>query len=587
MSTPHEHIFLTALGVVGKPDKAYPYRIGKKTFHAQLAPLALLQFLSQPTKAKPTRILALATEGSRATTWPLFKEMAQKTVNLVPESVSIPDGRSGPEVRKILEDVAGLFSDGVWVTLDVTQGYRHFPFILYALVLYLQSLKNVTVRGAYYGMLEGFPPTDTESPRPIVDLQPLLDLPKWFYAIRQFRETGSALAMAGLMEPVVQAIHGDARKKDNDIQLHKQAKLLDSVHANLETMTYAFEAAMPLELGGAASYLSNILQDGLPEPLRTALPLSQSLADLVRREMDRLGISPSRQKSKLKLTSELFEQQSTLIDRYLERRQYTLALGLMREWVVTYVLFKMGKSENWLAYSQRKLAEKRLGLLDVLSRNPTISDLPVEAKEWGVFWNKLSGIRNTLHHHGMREEKFVFPPITLQFVKHFWERVKTRNVEFPSLGGGSGRLLITAQGLSAGVLFSALSNAKPNRCIVICSENTTSSIAEATQKTNYTGKIQILIIKHPNQYDADEIASFQRQASRWLLEADEIVGNLTGGTTLMGVAVQQLIEQAKKLDRPTRRFVLNDYRTPEEQRSNPYVLGDLVWLDQDHEEDRE
>ncbi len=587
MATPHEHIFLTALGVVGKLEKKYPYCIGEKTFHAQLAPLALLQDLSQSSESKPTRIVALVTQGSETATWPLFNEMAQQTTGLIPERVPISDGRNGREVQTILEDVAALFPDGVWLTLDVTQGFRHFPFILYALALYLQSLKNVTIRGAYYGMLEGFPPNDTESPRPIIDLQPLLKLPEWFYAIRQFRETGSAFAMARLLQPVARAIHEDARKKGDDVPLHKQASWVDAVYTNLETMTYAFEAAMPLELGGAASFLSGALQDGLPEPLRTDLPLSQSLADLICQEMNRFRISSFRQKSNLKLTPELFAQQSNLIDRYLERKQYPLALGLMREWIVSWVLFQMGKSEDWLAYNQRKLAEKRLGLLDSLIRHQDRIDLSEVSIEWGVFWHQLSELRNSLHHHGMRKETFTFPPNALQSVLSFWEKAKTRSLEFPSLGGGSGRLLITAQGLSAGVLFSALANTNPNRCVVICSENTASSIAESTQKANYAGELKTLIVKHPNQYDKAEIAFFQQEAFRWILDADEIAANLTGGTTLMGVAVQQLIERAKTLDRPTRRFVLNDYRTPEEQRSNPYVLGDLVWLDKESEGDRE
>ena len=37
---------------------------------------------------------------------------------------------------------------------------------------------------------------------------------------------------------------------------------------------------------------------------------------------------------------------------------------------------------------------------------------------------------------------------------------------------------------------------------------------------------------------------------------------MTGGTTLMGLIVQRLVEEAQKLDRTVRRFALIDRRLP-------------------------
>lgn len=54
---------------------------------------------------------------------------------------------------------------------------------------------------------------------------------------------------------------------------------------------------------------------------------------------------------------------------------------------------------------------------------------------------------------------------------------------------------------------------------------------------------------------------------------------MTGGTTLMGIVVQQLVEVSEKLDRPTRRFALIDRRPPHKQDTEPYVLSDSQWLD--------
>ena len=61
------------------------------------------------------------------------------------------------------------------------------------------------------------------------------------------------------------------------------------------------------------------------------------------------------------------------------------------------------------------------------------------------------------------------------------------------------------------------------------------------------------------------------------------MANLTGGTTMMGVAVQALVEKAHRLGRRYRRFVLLDQRSPDEQRANPWVECEVHWLDEPEE----
>ena len=77
----------------------------------------------------------------------------------------------------------------------------------------------------------------------------------------------------------------------------------------------------------------------------------------------------------------------------------------------------------------------------------------------------------------------------------------------------------------------------------------------------------------------DEIDKAAKQARRDLLDADEVLANMTGGTTLMGLIVQRLVEEAQKLDRTVRRFALIDRRLPVEQDSDPFVQSNCHWLD--------
>ena len=186
------HILLTSLGTRAIETT---YQLDDRTATAPLTPLALVQLLD-PSQ-RPNRVVAMVTEGAREKTWEPFKNGICKIFDFEPQLISIPDGISDKEVRQILEKVAQEIPEGAELTLDVTQGMRHFPFIFYALVLYLTSLRGVKVRSAYYGMIEG---TSKDAPKPIIDLQPLLELPEWFHAVRVFRDQGTTLPMAQLLE---------------------------------------------------------------------------------------------------------------------------------------------------------------------------------------------------------------------------------------------------------------------------------------------------------------------------------------------------------------------------------------------------
>ncbi len=143
-------------------------------------------------------------------------------------------------------------------------------------------------------------------------------------------------------------------------------------------------------------------------------------------------------------------------------------------------------------------------------------------------------------------------------------------------------MLITALGTTPGVLYSALCNAGDvSRSLVICSEQSQPSVSEAAKQAGFNGESKTLVIADPHGgYTEDEQKRFRDEASRWLLDSDEILVNLTGGTTLMGMAVQHLMDRGHDLNRPCFRFVLIDRRPPEQQRVDPYVKGEARWLDQ-------
>ena len=578
-----EHILLTSLGTQ-LFDAPTAYELDGKPASAFLAPLALVQLLDHPSQ-RPNRVVTMVTPGAESTTWPVFEKGICRILGFKPKSVLIPDGRKSDEIRKIIEAVAPEVSEGAELTLDVTQGFRHFPFIFYALSLYLTSLRSVKIRGAYYGLVEG-PSLGVH--KPIIDLQPLLELPEWFHAVRMFRDYGTTEPMATLLKPLADELGAEAdqlyRAGNKEAGAPKRGQANDVKNAvdSLKKYAFAYESALPLELGKAGRLLSGAILK-LPTINPADLPpLAKELTDTIASVTDDVAfVTPPASglwKTGVILDMDELNRQAGMINLYLDRGQLLLAVGLMREWVVSWAILKSGKANeirDWLVREVRSRYETHLGTLGSLAPHPSFKSLTKVQREFITFWNQLTArLRNTLHHHGMREEALEEPPSDLAKVQEFWNQLKNGTIASP-LGG---HLLLSPQGTRPGVLFSALKIATPNTCLVICSDTSKESITEAAKHADFSGPIEQITLTDPHGGFAEIDAAVER-AYPHLLIADEVVANMTGGTTLMGLIVQRLAEEAQKLDRPVRRFALIDRRAPAEQNDNPFVEGECYWLD--------
>ena len=119
-----------------------------------------------------------------------------------------------------------------------------------------------------------------------------------------------------------------------------------------------------------------------------------------------------RSKQELTLNKAELLRQAWLIDLYLRRDQLPLALGLLREWVVSLFLFHHSPTEGkraseatgWLKKSNRERAERSLGALAAMMRSDERRHLEPNTRLWGEFLNRLQGLRNEFMHQGMKPE---------------------------------------------------------------------------------------------------------------------------------------------------------------------------------------
>jgi hypothetical protein len=141
------------------------------------------------------------------------------------------------------------------------------------------------------------------------------------------------------------------------------------------------------------------------------------------------------------------------------------------------------------------------------------------------------------------------------------------------------RLLVTPLGLSPGVVYSAVRLTRPTTLLVITSASAEAQLAVALEKAATQPRTLVRLMADPHAGFREAAGVLDADVHAALQAADEVLVNITGGTTVMQYVVQRIAETAQSLGVPTRRFALVDRRPFEAQRADPYVLGEIVWLD--------
>lgn len=567
------HVLLTVLGT---NPRAACYSLAGRSCEALIAPLALLRLL--PSEERPDCVIALCTEEAGRDSLPLLMEQLPPGIGL--QEVAVPSGYSQHDINTFLtsatEAIPRRGGEPLQLTLDVTHGFRHFSFLTYLAGLYLVSLRDLDLRGAWYGLLR----QGEESP--FLDLRPLLELPRWMHALQVLADTGSALPMAAALEV-----------RDGPQEAATMAR-------ELRAISQGYLSGLPLELGRQVTLFRAQRLKGLRKLLRERhqLPLAAELVSQLDGLLQPFELQSHGQgsgwKAKLPLTQDELQRQGRIIDALFRHGDDGMAVGLLDEWTVSWAAWCLDDCQDWLKFPRRRFAAGQLGALKGAAADEDLKLLlTAEQQQLGLFWGFLTSLRNGYHHHGMRPEDLIGNTKVskeLQQVRSYWEATLRAcpRLSLSVDGASAASLLVSPIGNRPGVLSSALhacrspDRADPAVCLVICSTQSQPFIAEAVSQAGYRGEIVPLLLEDPHGGHA-EIRRLTQGAREALFRAGEVYVNVTGGTTLMGLAAQALANQAARFTRPVHRFGLIDRRPPGEQEADPYQVGEPFWL-QDSEE---
>ncbi|MBE3575409.1 MAG: TIGR02221 family CRISPR-associated protein [Firmicutes bacterium] len=588
-------VLLFSLGLPGGYEET-DYCIGENTFRDRFSALALYQ------AKRPDKMVILATAEAQRQTIPQFQDAAARiglTLN-ADSFVSIPDGRSQSEIYDILDAIISHVDTADHVILDITNSFRHIPFIYFSAVGFLTSLKQVTVEVYYAAFERGQPRTA------ILDLTDLVTLNDWHHALRNLQETGDLHRLA-------------ERIRDKAKAGRQYAKELRRFANWLLGTDEALAAGLPLEAGLKAAKAVEWSEKLPAGQARQFLAVgAESLRPLLE-ELRRFAMPPGiRAKEQAALDSRELERQLVLVDWYLEHGQVDNALRLMREWVVNRVLWAHHVTD-WLDRDQRarwehaiNAASRRAWTASRAATHPAPSGAhtppaPIQpsaqARERAYtqgegpekdsllsLWGILRDARNGVAHAGFQSS--VLEDIgraaesalqTIQLHKNddrFWRL--ERQVKY-------GRILLTPLGRSTGLIYTAVLRTNPEGLLVVTSQEALHGLRTALEAAGRPDLLpvelggqapnHVFLLNDPytgySQVEDIRSGAFWREV---MLYCRELICSITGGTTVLQWCVSTLANEALRHGIPVRTVAMVDRRPHEEQQQNPFVCGEMITL---------
>lgn len=132
-------------------------------------------------------------------------------------AIDIPEGKSQPEILEIFQIIFEQLQEGEEVVFDITHGFRSIP-LLAIVVLSYRVMKNITIRGIYYGALEAA----QAGAAPIFDLIEFDLLLEWTPALGGFIKAGDASLACELASQEVRKKKQGMRRNDPVLEAFNQ-----------------------------------------------------------------------------------------------------------------------------------------------------------------------------------------------------------------------------------------------------------------------------------------------------------------------------------------------------------------------------
>lgn len=319
--------------------------------------------------------------------------------------VDIPDGRDEAEMWGIFQAVVAQVEPDDTVIFDITHGYRSLPFLSFLAAAYLRVARNMKLEAVYYGNFEARDQSSTPHRAPVIDLTRFVDLLDWTVAADRFVRQGDAQDLADRLR----ALRPDYQVQQRDPAAKQTSLLLSNAAGEMTRVSQALQLLRPAETMEAIAALPGKL-DALREvTLLGTLPFGL-ISERVKTEYGPLALAAEAQQA---TPVEALRIERDMIQWHLGRGQYVQAVGLGREWLVTWMLLHAGfddpldgdtrnEVERTITTANKERQSQHGPFGDhTFSTGMKLRKIPQAATALDLY-NTLGDLRNDIMHAGKR-----------------------------------------------------------------------------------------------------------------------------------------------------------------------------------------
>ena len=311
------------------------------------------------------------------------------------KAISIKDGFSETEIWDIFTTVFNEIDENVEIYFDITHAFRSIPMLVMVLINYAKFLKNVKVKGVYYGVFEKLGPAFkvkempvSERFAPIIDLSAFSELQDWTSAANEFLNFGSAEKIASLSENRINKLTKKQKNKLKSfpVSLKKYSKLFSTIRGK-----DIIDGQQILELNNKIDDFSEISK-------------IKALDAILKRVKE----------STIQFEKKSINNGIVAIDWCIEHNLIQQAITLTQEMTITYLCDFWAKKYG-LEYDKKIYREMLSSLFGVHNNNKIrawtgslkdLMDIAIQIKDEVLFvelskdYNSLTEIRNSINHGG-------------------------------------------------------------------------------------------------------------------------------------------------------------------------------------------
>lgn len=321
----------------------------------------------------------------------------------------IPDGLSENEIWDIFKIVFDSIDEDSEIYFDITHAFRSLPMLVMVLINYAKFLKNSSVQGIYYGAFEKLGPkkiaeaiAEEERFVPILDLTSFSELQDWTAAASAFISFGNADRFEETCGKRINPLLKETKGQDQiAAHIRQLSKKLISFTRMMQT-----NRGPEIYEGKIAEELRESVQQVCNDP-QLIVPM-RPLLDKVENSIDHMNEKES--------VENLFRAVKWCLKYNLIQQAYSL----LREAVITWILFRVFPDDFENYYRSENKRELVTGAIKIKSRNLPYEKWGQKAKEHKPLVDKImAGIenetlinefealgdyRNDIMHSGFREK---------------------------------------------------------------------------------------------------------------------------------------------------------------------------------------